>query len=127
MRNNKGQFVLGRTETAQEKEKRIDASKVAWKEREDYIGDLRFSPLYNVWRSFKFTEKGRKAGYSKEWNDFKAFFKDMSGGYCKGFRLGRLDKSQPFSKDNCKWMTESELSVTRNNTIVLEHNGEKRH
>ena len=38
-RNELGQFVQGRQETAEEKIKRIKAAQEAWKSRKDYIGE----------------------------------------------------------------------------------------
>ena len=67
-RNEKGQFVKGRTETIEEKLKRIQASKEAWKERDDYIADIvqEYPRIYSSWRAIMFTEKGKKAGHSEE-------------------------------------------------------------
>lgn len=62
MRNEKGQFVKGHVETAEEKLKRIQSLSESWKGRKDYIADLRLEcpRLYNIWRGIRFTEKGKK-------------------------------------------------------------------
>jgi hypothetical protein len=66
-RNELGQFVQGRQETAEEKIKRIKAVQEAWKSRKDYIGDIREEcpKIYNSWRAIKFTEKGKKLAILK--------------------------------------------------------------
>lgn len=74
-RDSKGRFLSGRKETFEEKLKRKGALNKAWKNREDYIADLKKKcpRIYNVWRAFMFTEKGKLAGHSNEWSSFKVF------------------------------------------------------
>ena len=61
-RDIKGKFIIGKVETQEEKLKRGIAIKEAWKTRKDYIGDLKskYPKIYNVWRAFMFTEKGKR-------------------------------------------------------------------
>src|SRR5574343_1852484 len=99
-----GRFKSGRIEPQDVKEKRCSGWKRSWRKRDDYHG-LVVSPLHNVWRSFRFTIKGKKAGYSSEWKDFVAFYVDMESSYFDGARLIRVDKSKPFCKENCRWGT----------------------
>ena len=80
--------------------------------------------IYNSWRSIRFTEKGRKAGNSEEWNTFINFFNDVKGSYNKGLKLARLDKSKPFSKDNFIWVTPDEAVLLKDNLVKLTYNGE---
>lgn len=126
MRNKLGQFTKGHKETLEEKRKRTLSMIDSWKNRDDYLGDIKYTPIYNIWRSFMFTKKGKSSGVSDEWKSFKQFFSDMSGSYEKGFRLGRIDKNKPFCKDNCLWMTDAQLALTKTNAIKIEYNGELR-
>lgn len=126
MRNEKGQFLKGTKSTKEENEKRVNALREAWKKSPYYLGDLKQSPLYTAWRSFKFTEKGKKIGFSKEWDNFRNFYADMQEGYEKGYRLGRLDKARPFEKENCMWMSNEELANTKTDTNTITHQGKTR-
>jgi len=124
LRNKKGQFFQGtKGETAEEKTKRVNSLIEAQKRSPKYLGELKFSPIYNVWRSFMFTKKGNKIGHSKEWGNFKKFYEDMHSTYKKGLRLGRIDKSKEFSKKNSLWMTDSELAFSRGDALKFTHNG----
>lgn len=104
-RNELGQFVQGRQETAEEKIKRIKAAQEAWKSRKDYIGDIREEcpKIYNSWRAIKFTEKGKKAGNSEEWDNFRNFYNDVRPTYSEGLSLHRKDTTKQWSKDNFMW------------------------
>lgn len=125
IRNDKGQFVLGgQNETVEEKEKRIKALREAQKRQPDYLGNLKLSPLYNCWRSFMFTSKGKKAGHSKSWSIFKNFYSDMVACYKTGLRLVRLDTHKPFSKENCMWMTNMEMAMFKKENILISYKGE---
>ena len=125
-RNNLGQFVSGRKETEEEKLKRGEALKEAWKNRDDYIGDIRhLHPyIYNSWRSIKFTEKGKKAGNSKEWDDFRTFYNDVVDSYKEGLVFRRKDVTKPFSKDNFMWIDKSSIGDLRC-SVFLEYNGKR--
>ena len=83
-----------------------------------------YPQFFNSWRAFRYTEKGKKIGNSPEWDDFNQFIEDMFPTYEKGLRLGRIDKNKPFSKENCRWLTDSELALTRENAIKITYNGE---
>lgn len=124
MRDNKGRFQKGHKETSEEKAKRIVSLIEAQRQAPSYLGDLKFSPLYNIWRSFMFTKKGKMAGYGKDWAVFKAFYNDMKDTYTKGLRLCRLDKDKPFNKDNCVWVTDQQLAFSRRDNLVFTYNGE---
>lgn len=104
----------------------IEKLKAAWKNRPSYLGDIKNSPLFNVYRSFRFTKKGMKVGCSDDWKNYKNFYNDMKDSYESGLRLGRIDKNRPFSKDNCTWMTDYELAQTKQTSVKLEYNGEVR-
>ena len=91
-----------------------------------YQGSKKHSPLYTSWRAFKFTKKGVKAGWSDEWDIFANFYLDMESTYEKWLYLGRFDKNKPFSKENCKWMTMSEIMLLKDGAVKLSYNGEEK-
>lgn len=125
-RNDKGQFVDGRKETEEEKLKRSEALSKSWKNRSDYIGDIKdLNPkIYNSWRAIRFTEKGKKIGNSEEWNNFRTFYNDVVGTYQEGLQFRRKDSSKPFSKDNFMWVQkESVRDIT--SSIYLEYDGKR--
>lgn len=124
-RNEKGQFTKGRKETAEEKVKRIQAVSEAWKSRSDYIGDIKDEcpKIYNSWRAMRFTEKGKKAGNSEEWNDFRTFYNDVRPFWKEGLVFRRKDTSRPFSKDNFMYVTVEEANQIKENTITIEYQG----
>lgn len=123
MRNNLGQFKKGHSESREEKLHRIASFKEAIKKSDRYLGELKKSPLYNCWRAFMFTKKGKKAGISKSWEIFKNFYFDMIPTYSQGKRLQRIDKTQEFSKENCIWCTEQEATLLKDNIVMFEYNG----
>lgn len=124
-RNELGQFVQGRQETAEEKIKRIKAAQEAWKSREDYIGDIREEcpKIYNSWRAIKFTEKGKKAGNSEEWNNFRNFYNDVRSTYAEGLSLHRKDTTKQWSKDNFMWINQADFALSRQ-TAVIQYNNQ---
>lgn len=124
MRNNKGQFEKGRQETILEKEVRIKSLVQSWKNREDYIGDIENPKIYNCWRSFMFTLKGKKIGCSVEWRDFRTFYNDVVNTCEENFVFSRIDKSKPFSKNNFIWLHKDIAANIKDNTIKLEYKGE---
>jgi len=80
------------------------------------------TPLFSSWRAFKYTEKGMKAGNDVKWDLFMTFYHDMVDSHFDGAVLCRLDKTKPFSKDNCIWVEKSIGSV-KPSVRVLEYNG----
>ena len=127
-RNEKGQFIKGHTRTTEEEIKRINGMKIAWKERNDYISDIvqECPKIYNSWRSFMFTEKGKKIGHSDEWNNFRTFYNDVRPTWKNGKVFRRLDITKQYSKDNFVWVTPEEAdNMPKRNIIIIEFNGEK--
>ena len=127
-RNTKGQFTKGSVRTTEEELKRIQGMKDAWKSRNDYIGDIvnEYPKIYNSWRSFMFTDKGKKIGHSEEWSDFRTFYNDVVSTYEQGKVFRRLDISKPFSKENFIWITpEDAKNLPKSTTIYIEFNDEK--
>lgn len=129
-RNEKGQFIKGRVVQEEEKEKQIRGLVESWKSRSDYIGDIKNEcpKIYNSWRAMKFTEKGKKAGNSEEWNDFRTFYNDVRPSWKEGTIFRRLDISKPFSKENFEWKSKEQEDLEtqlKENAAILEVDGVK--
>lgn len=120
-------FEKGHHFTKAEEYKRIEGMRQAWKERSDYIADIvqQCPPLYNKWRSFMFTEKGKKIGCSNEWKNFRIFFNDVYPSYRKGFMLVRPNIEKPYSKENFIWVNQKDMHLYKSRSIYLTYNGEK--
>lgn len=127
MRDSKGRFLKGRVETSEEKLNRLIAIEENISKRKNYIGDIKQEcpRIYNVWRGIRFTEKGKKAGCSEEWKDFRTFYNDVRPQYKKGLLFRRLDFSKPYSKDNFMWVNKEEADILQSNLVWLEYKGEK--
>ena len=123
-RNSKGQFVRGRIEDALSRKKRIESLKAAAKQKESYLGGLQTHPLYNVWRSFRHTKKGKKAGNSEGWNNFKTFYSDVLPFYEEGKRFNRKDVTKPYSKDNFIFLTDEEAACRKRVVRLLTYKGQ---
>ena len=105
--------------------KKSESLSKSWKNREDFIGDIvgECPPLYNVWRSFRFTKKGKAIGNEASWNSFRNFYNDMRESYFQKATLQRIDKSKPFSKDNVAWISRHDAAVINNPTIMITYQG----
>ena len=97
----------------------------SWKERADYIGDIKdiHPRIYNSWRSIRFSEKGKAAGCCDEWKSFRSFYEDVSPSYIKGMVLRRKDIVFPWSPSNFMWVSPKEVGVLKTR-ITLEYDGE---
>lgn len=127
-RNEKGQFIKGQTRTTEEQLKISEGLRTSWKERDDYIADIvnECPKIYNSWRAFMFTEKGKKIGHSEEWNNFRNFYNDVRPTWQEGKVFRRLDITKPYGKDNFIWVTPEEANnMPKSNVIIIEFNGEK--
>jgi len=124
MEKNDGRFKKGQKMTPEQKIKAIKSMREAWKKRDSYRGDIKLSPLFNSWRAIRFTQKGKSVGNSPEWDDYKVFYNDMVMSYFDKCRLARLDKTKPFSKENCLWVNEKEAALLKRSALVMEYNGE---
>ena len=125
-RDNLGRFEKGHIESPEEKVKRINASRNAWKNRENYIGDIKEKcpHLYTVWRGIRFTQKGKKIGCSKEWENYRNFFNDVYPSYQDGLLFRRPDINKPYSKDNFIWLKKDDEAMFKSRSIYLTYEGE---
>lgn len=128
LRDNQGRFVKGykSSELPQGlKEKRIKSLIESHEKRGSNAKIKREYPyIFNSWRAMIFSKKGKLAGVSEEWKDFKSFFDDVIGTYEKGKVFRRIDTSKPFSKENFLWCTSEQAGQLNKKTIHLEYNGE---
>lgn len=85
-----------------------------------------FPYVFNSWRSILYTNKGKLAGVSEDWRDFKTFYNDVIETYIPGLRLHRLDKNDIFSKTNFIWISDDELFLLKGNLIKIDIDGEIR-
>lgn len=76
--------------------------------------------IYSVWAAMKWrcnspnTEyNNRGIDYSKDWEQFEDFLKDMGCSYVEGLSLERIDNDGNYCKDNCKWATNQEQILNR--------------
>jgi hypothetical protein len=77
--------------------------------------------MYNTHRAVCYTKKGKEIGYPIEWQSYLSFRDIMSDGFFEGAVLVRIDKNQPYSKENCQWMEKGSESLS--NLSVLTYNG----
>lgn len=95
-----------------------------WRKRKslsDLINNNKY--MFNSWRAFMYTAKGKKIGHDKSWNTFKQFYEDMHSTYKPGLTLSRIDKKIFFCKENCKWLTPEENDYLKGNYVKIKHNG----
>lgn len=128
-KDSKGRFRKGYIKEQVPIESRIKlmySLQESWKNREDYIGDLKekYPRIFNSWRAILYTEKGKKAGCSEEWKNFKTFLNDVLPSYKKGLVFRRLDTSKPFYKENFIWIKSSEENLLHDKLVTLTYNGE---
>lgn len=98
------------------------ALSLSWKDRISYTHGLAGTKFHNSWRARVFTIKGKRAGFDPRWEKFQNFIEDMYASYKEGYKLSRKDKSKPFSKENCEWISPSKLSEYKYSK--LEYNDE---
>jgi hypothetical protein len=66
---------------------------------------------------------GRGIGYSKEWEDFTVFLRDMGDRPSPKHHLDRIDNNKGYSKENCRWVTHGENQRNKRTNHVVEING----
>lgn len=61
---------------------------------------------------------------SKEWRDFKNFYRDM-GTRPPGTSIDRIDNKKGYCKENCRWSTQKEQNRNKVNSRFFKFNGKK--
>jgi hypothetical protein len=67
---------------------------------------------------------GRGITVCDRWKDFKNFLEDM-GERPPGLTLERLDNSEGYCRENCKWATQKEQARNRRTSKIISYNGKK--
>lgn len=80
------------------------------------------NPMYTCWGNIRHRNKGNiQESWAVEKGDgFRSFCKDMGATYFEGAYLIRVDKTKPFTKDNCKWETKEKSTGLNRQRIVLQ-------
>lgn len=87
-------------------------------------------PMYKSWCALKgrcsnpndqayHNYGGRGITYSKNWETFEGFYKDMGSSWKAGLTIDRIDNSGNYCKENCRWATRTEqLRNFRRNHLI---------
>lgn len=67
---------------------------------------------------------GRGITYDTKWETFEGFYEDMKDGYENHLTLERIDVDDNYYKENCTWITKSEQSQNKRNTVYIAINKE---
>lgn len=75
---------------------------------------------------------GRGIKISKEWRNFKNFYNDMFASYelhlkkygTKNTTLDRIDNNGNYNKENCRWATQVEQALNRNQKVIITFRGQ---
>jgi hypothetical protein len=65
--------------------------------------------FYRLWSALVYYKASPKSKKYKgvpmcdRWRDFTLFYEDMHPTYCEGMKLTLIDRSKPYSQQNCKW------------------------
>jgi len=79
------------------------------------------NPSHKAWKYYG----GRGIGVCPEWLDFQAFFAwAMTSGYRVGLTIERKDNNAGYNPTNCIWTTQKEQNQNRQNTILVDVEGE---
>lgn len=91
-------------------------------------GSLKRHPAYPTWRGMK-ARCGKLRFYEhvslcEEWQDPKAFLEwaDVSG-FRPGLSIDRIDPRGNYEPGNCRWITLTEQTLNRRNTLKVEVGG----
>ncbi len=85
-------------------------------------------PIYKLWIGIRYRCKnknspgwkhygGKGITVCEEWNSFQNFFNwSMSNGYRKGLYIDRINNSEGYKPDNCRFVTPAESARNRSTT-----------
>lgn len=92
--------------------------------------------LYRIWQGMrrrcndsnnpKYINYGARGIYvCEEWQRDYTTFRDwaLSNGYTQELSIDRIDNDGPYSPENCRWTTNAQQSVNKQNSIVVEYHG----
>ena len=66
-------------------------------------------------------------GVSESWLRFSNFYADMHATYADNLTLDRIDNTQGYSKENCRWVTNAVQQGNKSNNRQLVYMGVKMH
>jgi hypothetical protein len=66
---------------------------------------------------------GRGITIAPEWDDFRAFLRDMGPKPSPKHQLDRIDNSKGYNKDNCRWTSATENLNNKRTNRSLTFNG----
>lgn len=114
------------TESTETKLQRLTSFRETWKNKPNSYGDLKATPIFNSWRNLRNKSLKLKSGCCDSWKEFKNFYSDMSSTYQKNYVLIKLNPKEPYSKENCSWVTHEEKFLFNKRSNVLEYLGQSR-
>ena len=94
------------------------------------------TPIYKTWLGIKYrchnpksksfiNYGARGVTVCEQWvNSFETFYEDMASSYRPGLTIDRIDNSQGYYKENCRWATRIEQANNKRNVERIEFNGE---
>lgn len=102
------------------------------------LGDLSYlygSRIYGIWASMKGRCSNPKSPAYKwygakgitcdpKWNSFEGFYADMAKSYSPELTLDRINGTQGYSKENCRWATMKVQQNNRSNNRSITINGQ---
>jgi DNA-binding XRE family transcriptional regulator len=68
---------------------------------------------------------GRGITYPKEWNVYENFLRDMQPSWYQGARLDREFNDKSYSKENCRWVSDTTSARNRDYVKVTSGNAEE--
>ena len=70
---------------------------------------------------------GAGRGISEDWLTFENFYRDMFALYRDGLTIERIDNTQGYSKQNCRWASNMEQQANKMNNRLFQYQGRDIH
>jgi hypothetical protein len=95
--------------------------------------------FYRIWFHMKFRATDSRSpdfhkygphtgrGMCETWRCFDNFYRDMFSTYSEELTLERIDNTQGYSKENCRWATNMEQQANKRNNRTVRYQGEDMH